>query len=139
MSKIKGIYVDLNVSRCKLAIHRVWSYRKESYEVHRFNHKIEVLRKVIKILADSEIDYLSKFEEFDEEEFTSTPGRKRRFISREKSGLYPRSPHLADKHSFEQNGFWIATNFGQGGIMRSLRRICKSADLRFGHVMEIDI
>jgi len=139
MESLKGFYVSLKDKPYKLVIHKSVSYSKDVYEVYNLRNKIDALRRAVEVLYNREEEYLDKFEKLDRKEYMKNSGRKRRFISKEKKGLYPKSPHLTEDHSFEQNGYWIATNFGQGGIMRSLRRACKAGDLEFGHVMEIDM
>jgi hypothetical protein len=67
-------------------------------------------------------------------------GRTRRYIARERSGLYPGRPDLAQEHSHQlRSGYWLGTNISRKQVERIVTTACEVAGLRFGHDLKINL
>jgi hypothetical protein len=110
IEKIKFI-----LSKEPLGIHEVtssgWKYKK--IESFRDMDIVGTLSLVLQRLLLADAGLLSKLEKFDDEEFTSSSHRKRRYISKYQEALYlQKDESFNKKHSVELYGYWFVTNIG---------------------------
>src|SRR5687768_14025795 len=134
MGTIAALHIRLKPYPPKLVVERKLNHREKVFHVFDFRDMIDVLRKTVDILADEVPDFLPRFEEVDRRHYSLNSHRRRHYISTDREDLYRWSPHLAAKHSYEKNGFWIATNFGQPSITDFVREACEAANIGFGHI-----
>lgn len=69
------------------------------------------------------------------ERFAARPkhGRKRRYIARSKTELYPDRLDLCEVHSTQLNGeWWIGINYSKSSINKIIRMACEVAELNYG-------
>ncbi len=87
----------------------------------------DAMIKIFEELASRDSSFL--------ERFASRPkhGKKRRFVARSKSELYPDRPDLADLHSHQlASGWWIGTNYSKKNIEDIIKMGCEVAGLNYG-------
>lgn len=138
-SKITGLHISLKSRPRKLVFERRAQYHERIYHVYEVRDMIDVLRKVIDMLMEEVPGFLLRLEEVDRKCYQTNAKRRRRYISRDRDELYPRSPHLTQKHSYQKDGFWIGTNFGQSGITDFIREACEASDISFGYVSKLKL
>jgi hypothetical protein len=56
--------------------------------------------------------------------------RGRRYVSRERRDIHPRSPHLPVTQT--ESGWWISKNISQDQLRQALRTLCNVSGLSFG-------
>ncbi|MBI3796922.1 MAG: hypothetical protein HY268_08135 [Deltaproteobacteria bacterium] len=86
----------------------------------------EVLQSVITLLAENDADFLERFSEYGH-------GRKRQYIARKKTDLYPGKLHLCEIYSVEfVPGWWLGTNYNPQSIESIIKKACEVAGMRYG-------
>lgn len=87
----------------------------------------DAMIKIFEELASRDSSFL--------ERFASRPkhGKKRRFVARSKSELYPDRPDLAESDSHQlSSGWWIGTNYSRKNIEDIIKMGCEVAGLNYG-------
>jgi hypothetical protein len=70
----------------------------------------EVMTKLFQLLSQEDSSFLDRFA-------SRRHGKKRRYLARAKSDLYPGRPDLAEQHSVEVvSGWWLGTNYSRRNI-----------------------
>jgi len=70
----------------------------------------EVMTKLFQLLSQEDSGFLDRFA-------SRKHGKKRRYLARNKSDLYPGRPDLAEQHSVEVvSGWWLGTNYSRRNI-----------------------
>jgi len=93
---------------------------------YRASSAKEVLIKVMEELLILNSDFTRNF--------AARPkhGRNRRYISVDRRELYPNSPHLIEKHSFQlSDGYWVGTNYSQAQIRQILQMACDVENIKW--------
>ena len=96
-------------------------------EWHPYSNGIDVMLAILREFSQIDKDFLSRFA-------SRKHGRKRRWVDRSKSNLYPGSPHLQDDHSVELiPGWWAGTNYSAASDMPNIiRAACEVMSIEFG-------
>ncbi len=88
---------------------------------------IDTLMRVFEVLSSRDQTFLERYAALPKH------GRKRRYLSRDKYGLYPNRRDLCDEHSVNKfGGWWIGTNYNRSTIRHAIEIACQVANLRFG-------
>ena len=92
-----------------------------------------VLINVIEALAERDSSFI--------ESFVALPqhGRTRRYIARDRSELYPGSPHLAKEAHQLSSGYWLGVNVNQEDIQRIIKLACEVAGIGYGTDLTITL
>lgn len=94
----------------------------------------DVMIQILGELARADSSFLDRF--------AARPkhGRKRRFVARSKSELYPDRPDLCEEHSHQLvPGWWVGTNYSKENIFKIVKMACEVAGLSFGRELTIRI
>jgi hypothetical protein len=135
--KIAGVFVnDLEGREAKLVIWYQDGRFHDSYDVRRLCHgfdEIDVVRYLIKHLAEANPDFLERLAVVDERERNnSKPRRIRRYFSKHQLELYPNhGRQFAEGHSEEYRGLWIANNIGAREIRQMVKEMCDACKIKF--------
>ncbi len=93
----------------------------------------EVMLRVFSLLNEQDPGFLDRFA-------ARKHGKKRRYIARDKSELYPGQPDLCNTAADEiVPGWWLGTNYSRQSIEKIIRMACEVAGLRFGRDLRIDL
>lgn len=87
----------------------------------------DAMIKIFEELASRDSSFL--------ERFASRPkhGKKRRYVARSKSELYPDRPDLAESDSHQlSGGWWLGTNYSKKNIENIVKMSCEVAGLNYG-------
>lgn len=118
------------VSRTKTLDGFSFSFEGKSYQARSAR---EVMEKVFKLLASADPQFLDRFA-------ARKHGRKRRYIARDKSELYPGRPDLAQDCSLEiAPGWWMGTNYSRSNIQQILDLALEVADPRYRSSLKINV
>lgn len=97
--------------RTRTVEHFSFVFKGKSYEAGSAR---DVMCKVFQLLAQEDSSFLDRFA-------ARKHGRKRRYLARGRSELYPGRPDLADEHSVEVvPGWWMGTNYSRSNIQQIL-------------------
>jgi hypothetical protein len=93
----------------------------------------EVMQDVLTLLAKRDVTFLERF-------VARKHGKKRRYVSRDRSALYPGKPHLSELHAVEfLPGWWLGTNYSKRGIRDIIELACEVAGIQFGEDLQINL
>ena len=92
----------------------------------------EVIQKVLITFAEDDPEFLERFA-------ARKHGRKRRFIARSTSELYPDRPEFAEKSVELVQGWWMGTNYSRRSIEKMARLACEVANVEFGKDLVISL
>ncbi|MDN5882137.1 MAG: hypothetical protein L0H37_07180 [Nitrosospira sp.] len=93
----------------------------------------EVMVKVFRLLAEVDADFLERFA-------SRKHGRKRRYLAREKSELYPGRPDLCAECSVEVvPGWWLGTNYSRNNIQDILDLALEVAPASFQSKIRVSV
>lgn len=83
----------------------------------------EVLQELLKRLAEHDPSFLTRF-------IARKHGRRRRYVARDRTELYPGRPDLADLYAVEfVPGWWLGTNYSRRSISEIIDLACEVAGL----------
>lgn len=100
---------------------------------HRCGTAREVASSVFAEFARKDPTFLERFA-------ARKHGRKRRYISRNKTELYPDRPDLVQKCSFEfTSGWFMGTNYSKLDFEKIIRMACEVAGVEFGCDLIVDL
>jgi hypothetical protein len=137
-TKITAVHIRLTPLRSTLVIERRPSPSERVLHSLEFRRMIHLLREVIQVLSSDFPDFLMRLEEVDHRHRRANTHRSRSYISRDRDGLYPKhSKHLASKHLYRHEGFWIATNLGKREITAFIEEACEAADVALGVAADV--
>lgn len=92
----------------------------------------EVMQEVLRIFTERDRTFLDRFA-------ARKHGKKRRFVARDRTDLYPGSPDLT-KHSVQLiPGWWMGTNYSKRSITKIIHLACEVAGLRFGEDLQMNL
>lgn len=101
-------------------------------EYFPFNNAQETMVAVLTTFAELDSDFSEKLAR------DIRPTIKRRpFVARSRSALYPDSPHLVSASREFAPGWWIATNESNERKIRLLRHACKVLHLNYGSDLRV--
>jgi predicted type IV restriction endonuclease len=93
----------------------------------------DVMLRLLRLLSGSDQAFLSRFAE-------QQHGKKRRFVARNRSELYPGRPDLCASAAVEiVPGWWLGTNYSHRDIEKIIRLASEVAGLRFGRDVRIKL
>jgi hypothetical protein len=93
---------------------------------HTVGSAREVMLEVLRSFSKSDASFLDRFA-------ARKHGRKRRYVARDRSELYPGRSDLCEAHAVElQPGWWMGTNYSKGSISDIINLACEVAGVRFG-------
>ena len=99
---------------------------------YRMGSAIDTLFRVFEVLSQSDPQFLERYADLPKH------GRKRRYLARDKSELYPGRRDLCDEYSQQRfGGWWIGTNYSRSTIRHAIELACEVAGLRFGHDLKL--
>lgn len=113
------------------------SFSQPSYSVggqdHRCGTAREIASSVFALFAGKDPTFLERFA-------ARKHGRKRRYISRNKTELYPDRPDLVQKCSVEfVPGWFMGTNYSKLDFEKIIRMACEVAGVEFGRELVIHL
>ena len=80
--------------------------------------------KLFQLLVKEDADFLERFA-------SRKHGKKRRYVSRNRSELYHDRPDLVNEHSIEiVPGWWMGTNYSRNNIQKIIDLACEVADTK---------
>lgn len=92
---------------------------------------IDAYLLLVRLLAKRDVEFLPAL--------AKVTTRNRRVISREKTGLYLKSPHLAEHHAHKlMDGWWIDGNLSQEQVETRIKLACDVARVKFGTDLVLD-
>jgi len=92
----------------------------------------EAMQEVLRLFAKRDRTFLDRFA-------ARKHGKKRRFVARDRTELYPGSPDLTE-HSVELiPGWWMGTNYSKRSITEIIQLACEVAGLRFGEDLQVNL
>lgn len=92
----------------------------------------EAMQEVLRLFAKRDRTFLDRFA-------ARKHGKKRRFVARDRTELYPGSPDLTE-HSVELiPGWWMGTNYSKRSITEIIQLACEVAGLRFGEDLQMNL
>jgi hypothetical protein len=134
---INGIFTNLNNRPLRVVLRRRITARWSQYEVFRPKDRISGVVIAIQSLSDEDSSFLETFLALDEVRYRSNERRTRRYIHREKSGLYCSvSSHLA-RYARPVAGVWLATNLNQTVMETVIQEACEAADIEYGRLSSL--
>ena len=92
---------------------------------HPANSAKDVIHKVLMAFAQNDPEFLDRFA-------ARKHGRKRRWIARSKSELYPGRPDLEEYSVKLGQDWWMGTNYGIARIEEMVKLACEVANVEFG-------
>ena len=93
----------------------------------------EVMTKLFQILSQEDSGFLDRFA-------SRKHGKKRRYLTRDKTDLYPGRPDLADQHSIEVvSGWWLGTNYSRRNIQDIIELALEVAGPQVRSVISINV
>ncbi|MBM3167440.1 MAG: hypothetical protein FJ022_08400 [Chloroflexi bacterium] len=93
----------------------------------------DVMVKVFQLFAKEDNEFLDRFA-------ARKHGRKRRYIAKERSELYPDRPDLVEFHSIELvPGWWMGTNYSRKNIQEIINLACEVAGPRLGSMVQVKV
>lgn len=93
----------------------------------------DVMLKVFRILADTDDQFLERFT-------ARKHGKKRRYLARERSELYPGRPDLVDIAAVElKPGWWIGTNYSRRDIQKIIDLAKEVARPEMGATINVQV
>ena len=99
---------------------------------HPANSAKDVIRKILIAFAQNDPEFLERFA-------ARKHGRKRRWIARSKSELYPGRPDL-EIYSVELvQGWWMGTNYSIARIGKMVELACEVANVEFGKDLTVSL
>lgn len=93
----------------------------------------DLLIKVFECLSDRDNTFL--------ERFASRPkhGRKRRYLARTVSELYPGRPDLEEYSARLKSGWYIGTNLSRASVQKVIKMGCEVAGIKFGKDLIVNV
>ena len=132
---ISGIFVRPEGQEGKVAIRTRLSRFHDSYDVQRLCREfdeIDIVRHLIKTLAEAFPDFVENVLFVDERERKNNPHRSRRYFAKRQSELYPKKEiEFAREHSEQLCGLWIANNVGAKEIRQMVKEMCDACEIEF--------
>lgn len=134
---ITGVFTNLFNRPLRIVFRRRREARWHQYEVHRPKDRISGVATVIELLSDEDSSFLDKFLSVDEARYQSSPRRSRRYIHRERSGLY--CPARSDLAGYARPiaGLWLATNLNQTVMETVIQEACEAAGVECGRLSNL--
>lgn len=91
---------------------------------HSANSARDVLLGVLRAFTEADASFLDRF-------VARKHGRKRRYVARTRSELYPDRPDLAENYSVELlPGWWMGTNYSRRSIIEIIDLACEVAGVQ---------
>jgi hypothetical protein len=93
----------------------------------------EVMKRVFQFLAGEDKSFLDRF-------VARKHGKKRRYLAKDKSELYPGRPDLAELHSVEVvPGWWLGTNYSRRNIQDIIDLALEVAGPKLATVVQANV
>lgn len=90
-------------------------------------NRIEVVAKILNLIADDDPDFLNRFSELSEH------GVYRKYLGKSQSDLYPDDPVRALNKSYEfRQGWWIPRGIGTRTLNKIIKMVCMVTDIELG-------
>lgn len=90
-------------------------------------HAREVMSRLFEEINQSQPDFLDRFAALPKH------GKKRRYIARLQTDLYPNRPDLCETHAYRlSNGWWMGTNNSKMSTEKIIKLACQVAGLSYG-------
>jgi hypothetical protein len=93
---------------------------------------IDVLHRILEEFAQMDSSFLQKF-------ISRKHGNRRRYVSPNKSDLYPGRPDLSTQSRQLSNGWWMGTNYGKMNIARIIELACDVAVVSYGTDLIVEL
>lgn len=101
-------------------------------EFYPANSAKDVIRKILIAFAQNDPEFLERFA-------ARKHGRKRRWIARSKSELYPGRPDLMEYSVKLSQGWWMGTNYSIARIEKMVKLACEVANVEFDKDLVISL
>lgn len=137
--KIIAIHTGLYGRPIRIAVRSKLGFHHERFDIYRYESLRELTAGVIKLLASTRQDFLTRLSEIDDRELMDNKHRKRRYFAERKDLLYLNSPHLEEQHTQEVCGYWVATNFGRKETRTLVRMACQAAEVKCESISTIKL
>jgi hypothetical protein len=93
----------------------------------------EVMTKIFRMLSEEDKSFLDRF-------ISRKHGKKRRYLARDRSELYPGRPDLCEQHSVEVvPGWWMGTNYSRKNIQEIIDLAIEVAGPKLGSEISANV
>jgi hypothetical protein len=144
--EVAGVFVRVEGQKPKEPKLVIW-YRldrfRDLYDVRRLSRrwgKIDMVRDLLALLDGEFPAFLERVAEMDESHRRKNSHRRRRYISKNQSELYPgHDQAFAKRYSEPYKEYWIATNIGSHEIRQLICEMCEACKITFGSIPQLEL
>lgn len=125
--KIAVVYIGLIRPPRRFVIHRKLASDREIFEVYKPPTLYDFISQLLTVLSSTCSDFMSRVAALDDKQFQESKHKTRRYVAERRDLLYISSEHLAEKHSKQVLGYWVATNIGHKEVSTIASFACQAA------------